>query len=377
MSYYQSKYFKYKNKYLTLKRVMLGGDNETWNLDTDDINNEITTNFNLFFKPTRKYNKVLDIEINFDKTNTKEQANEILKKPIIYEQKIKYTSSSGSTDELCMTYVISLNFDFLQKLYRVYGEYRAIYSFNVRQDVCNNISSPDNFNHEEYYNYFKKIINENYKYDDYKNIYIAVVPGSMEEYYLPTCSQEFLDKNAEEKLLILIVGNQYTTPETSNYNVSVKEIYDTMKKYKNKYGKRIKIIHIYSLFYTNIRDKKGDAGYDYEKFKLIPMFTEFCLDISTNRKNKIIHIGLFVCGKIMQINYSENQSILDNFLMIGCDGARYREKILMKNCIYEINKTILSKTSMTEETLFHIVPCSEESKIKTEDIKTILKYDKL
>lgn len=328
MDDYKLKYFKYKNKYIQLKKLVGGIDlNEKWSLIDIDNDTSITTELDKKYK----YNL---LQMNFTNQRPKQVKhfekilNNLIEKPeskiLLYRQKIY--ANDGST-EICDTYVTCLDYNIILEKKEEYKQIPALKQLPTNQlDFDTNTNIITDTDHKSYYDYFQNLIT-NSKYNEY-NLYVAIAPITMAEFYLPSFLRDFLDKNPEEKLLILITALKYNESSTSLNTINVNDIYQYLSELKMKYGERIKFIHWYSTFYTSLRENNPN----YENFKFTTNAINFYNNIKKSKLN-IMYIGLLTCGKIEHLKdkLKDTKLFPNGYLYIGCDAYIYNDKILKNN----------------------------------------------
>ena len=127
MDNYKLKYFKYKNKYIQLKKLVGGIDlNEKWSLIDIDNDTSITTELDKKYK----YNL---LQMNFTNQRPKQVKhfekilNNLIEKPeskiLLYRQKIY--ANDGST-EICDTYVTCLDYNIILEKKEEYKQIPAL-----------------------------------------------------------------------------------------------------------------------------------------------------------------------------------------------------------------------------------------------------------
>jgi len=158
-------------------------------------------------------------------------------------------------------------------------------------------------------NYIKFVID---KYNTH--LYISLAPVTLEEFYLPSFIQEYLDINPDECFTILIIGSGYDMSCTG-FKICPSEINTFINKFNSKYNERIKFIHIYTLFLF--------------PSELLNMILE---NNYKNQKINIFYDGTQACGLISSRMMSNNK-----YLHIGCDGFKYKEISTLCRAAYGVS----------------------------------------
>ena len=250
MTNYYKKYLKYRTKYFNLKKQQGGLNNDTVKLV------DLPENFKGPFPPRKlqkireRFNGMIDID----------------------------------TDNYLCVHDNNTNFN-------------KDYYFIKK----NNLELLDDPNTSIYYDKIKNILEE------YPNMnqYIAIAPGTIKEFYIPSFIKEYLTKNVDERFIIIIINKNINYGAGYNLNADNINSYIGEEK-KEAYGDRLNIVHIYINFFFNHNSDQ---------------FEPFLNSIYRPNKLNIIYTGFRICGQTFELEFNPN-----NYLVIGCNGYRYNDR---------------------------------------------------
>jgi hypothetical protein len=252
MEYYK-KYLKYRSKYIALKK-QLGGINA-------QVQQSISLNM-------RMNNKLSEGTVNS------------------YKKKLHFVEGQDyESDDML----------FIRDRDDV-GNFDENHYF-IRKNIEYNIQPA------EYYNRIRDIIN---RYPNI-NLYIAMAPLFIKEYYIPSFIKEYLRNNPEERFVIVIIHSNFDYSVGNNFNINELNQFVSEEK-QSPYGQRLNIIHIRTNFDLEVNDQN---------------IQDFCGSVYRPNKLNILYFGFKVCG-----NYpNEINPLPPNYLLIGCGFYRYNRRI--------------------------------------------------
>jgi len=167
----------------------------------------------------------------------------------------------------------------------------------------------------EYYNRIRDIIN---RYPNI-NLYIAMAPLFIKEYYVPSFIKEYLRNNPEERFVIVIIHSNFDYDGGNNLNINELNQFISEEK-QSPYSQRLHIIHIRTNF--NLKVDSADIQ-------------EFLGNVYRPNKLNILYFGFKICGNDSNVI----NPVPLNYLLIGCGFYRYNGRIerfqYIDNFIYD------------------------------------------
>ena len=154
------------------------------------------------------------------------------------------------------------------------------------------------------------------------SIYFALAPGTLPMYYIPEFITEQLTEDPALTYTIIINNIDYFS-STYNINTSTNKVIADYKILHPELSSRIYFIHLMMLLPT-------PELYNSE------LFTLFLNNISNKTKTNYCYFGLQKCGLIFKKEHingrDEYLKELDvNYIFVGCDGLLKRDKYIKKN----------------------------------------------
>lgn len=305
---YYSKYIKYKQKYVELQKKQYGGSNFIKNIYNIPLLN---------WPVKRSY-----IEKNFNQISYFDTVNNIVY--MSFTPDIVNEPSNFSN--------IDLN----------------IFMLKLKDNILKDDKMTDNL-----WCYLTGIL-KNPEFSN-NNLFISIAPVTLKEYYFPLFLEEYLIANHDQYVTVVIFGMNYR--DYPGFSVKMEDINELYGNIKERFGNRVKIIHVYTNFYLQLVNTR----IYHEPFVFTKNFLHFLSVNTRDDKLNVLYNGVDRCGFVKNFKGIETT----DFILMGCDCLMYKDKqILLPEQNYdnmiissEINKTIgdiIESNKIKLETLLSI-----------------------